>query len=61
MGIYTNDNGGATFSASSIGWATGLDDPTVGQIMTNVLDAFISATPLPQEPKASSDSDYFFL
>lgn len=60
MGIYTNESGGATFSASSIGWAGALNDPEVSQIMINVLDMFSSSAAIPQEPKASSDSDYFF-
>ncbi len=60
MGIYTNDNGGAVLSTSSIGWARGLNDPTVGQIMSNILDKFSASSPLPQEPKASSDSDLLF-
>ncbi|MCC6756088.1 MAG: hypothetical protein IT199_06940, partial [Solirubrobacterales bacterium] len=49
MGIYTNEQGGATFSTNTTGWANGLGvDPQISQITRNVLDRFLDqTTPMP--------------
>lgn len=60
IGIYTNAQDGAVFSPNSIGWASGLSDPNVSQITSNVLTRFLDSTPLPQEEVTSSNGDYFF-
>ncbi len=60
MGIYTNENGGAVFSANTTGWPLALShNAKVSQVTKNVFDTFIAKS-FPQEPVSSSDTDYLF-
>lgn len=62
LGIYTNSQGGAVFAANATGWVRTLTPAsTTAQITRNVLDRFLNQTiALPQEPTASTDTDYLF-
>ncbi len=59
MGLYTNPQGGAVFSAGTTGWPIGLQYPEIDKITRNVLDRFVAGT-FPQEP-AGPDSGHLFL
>lgn len=60
LGIYTNAQGGAVFSANSTGWVNGLNlDPTVTKVTSNVMNRFLQGA-VPQEPNASTDTDFLF-
>ncbi len=59
MGLYTNPQGGAVFSAGTTGWPIGLQYPEIDRITRNVLDRFLAGT-FPQEP-AGPDSGHLFF
>ncbi|HVS33358.1 MAG TPA: N,N-dimethylformamidase beta subunit family domain-containing protein, partial [Thermoanaerobaculia bacterium] len=55
MGYYVNAAGGAVFNAASQGWVWGLEfDDVVQRITANVLDRFVSGTPLQYDPVQTS-------
>lgn len=59
MGLYTNPNGGAVFSAGTTGWPIGLQYPEIDKITRNVLDRFTTGN-FPQEPNGPDAGHLFY-